>query len=332
VALTGHALAGHADGAREAGCDAFVTKPCLPDELVAEIRRMLAGWDPRPRGRTLDRARPTDISSTGTDKDCHGQGETPGKTKGARRPAAKPTRARKAAPKARPAERPARNQPAHGRRRLERVRLPAEPARSRPRPLRDPNAGKYVYCIVQSERPLSFGPLGIGSDPAEVHTVHYRDIAAVVSDTPMVVQDPTRDNVLAHQRVNETVMRDHTVIPMSFGTVFKTDDDIIELLRSAYDAFRDVLTKMEDKFEFGLKVLWDREQIIREIETEDEDIRRLKGEISSQKGSTYFARMQYGRLIDARCRRAPSATWRRSSRRCATSRSPRDRTSRSATG
>jgi hypothetical protein len=38
---------------------------------------------------------------------------------------------------------------------------------------------------------------------------------------------------------------------------------------------------------------------VREIEEEDEDIRRLKGEISSQKGSTYFARMQYGRLIDA---------------------------------
>ena len=41
VALTGHALAGHADGAREAGCDAFVTKPCLPDALVTEIKRLL---------------------------------------------------------------------------------------------------------------------------------------------------------------------------------------------------------------------------------------------------------------------------------------------------
>ncbi len=39
--------------------------------------------------------------------------------------------------------------------------------------------------------------------------------------------------------------------------------------------------------------------MIREIEDEDEDVRRLKGEISSQKGSTYFARMQYGRLMDA---------------------------------
>jgi two-component system, cell cycle response regulator DivK len=41
VALTGHALAGFAEGARQAGCDAFVTKPCLPDALVGEIRRLL---------------------------------------------------------------------------------------------------------------------------------------------------------------------------------------------------------------------------------------------------------------------------------------------------
>ena len=194
--------------------------------------------------------------------------------------------------------------PPGGRGKLERVRLRAQTTvkASRPGasgPADDVNEGKYVYCVIKSERPLSFGLLGIGPDPAEVHTVHYRDIAAIVSNTPMVVQDPTRDNVLAHQRVNETVMQQHTVIPMSFGTVFKTDDDIMELLRSAYDAFTDVLNKMQDKFEFGLKVLWDRDQIIREIEEEDEDIRRLKGEISTQKGSTYFARMQYGRLIDA---------------------------------
>jgi CheY-like chemotaxis protein len=41
VALTGHARGGHAEGARQAGCDSFGTKPCLPDALVAEIRRLL---------------------------------------------------------------------------------------------------------------------------------------------------------------------------------------------------------------------------------------------------------------------------------------------------
>jgi hypothetical protein len=216
-------------------------------------------------------------------------------------------KARRAAPAARRTAPAARQRaakaasPSPARGKLERVRMPA-PARQKPSPAAQAATeveGKYVYCIIKSDKPLGFGALGIGTEPSDVHTVNYRDIAAVVSNTPMVVQDPTRDNVLAHQRVNETVMQQHTVIPMSFGTVFKTDEDIIELLKSAYDAFTDVLNKMKDKFEFGLKVLWDRDQIIREIEEEDEDIRRLKGEIQSQKGSTYFARMQYGRMIDA---------------------------------
>ncbi|MGH9145770.1 MAG: GvpL/GvpF family gas vesicle protein [Vicinamibacterales bacterium] len=159
--------------------------------------------------------------------------------------------------------------------------------------------GKYVYCIIQSEKPLRFDAAGIADERAEVHTVGYRDLAAVVSDVPIGVVDSTRENVLAHERVNEIVMREHTVIPMSFGTIFKTRGDIVELLRSAQDAFGDVLNKMRDKMEFGLKVLWDRDSIIQEIEQEDEDINRLKKEIALQKGSTYFARMQYGRAIDA---------------------------------
>jgi CheY-like chemotaxis protein len=51
VALTGHALAGISEGARQAGCDAFVTKPCLPEDLVREIRRVLDGAS-RKAGRS----------------------------------------------------------------------------------------------------------------------------------------------------------------------------------------------------------------------------------------------------------------------------------------
>lgn len=45
IALTSHALEGFSEGAKAAGCDAFVTKPCLPEELVGEIRKMLKGFD-----------------------------------------------------------------------------------------------------------------------------------------------------------------------------------------------------------------------------------------------------------------------------------------------
>ena len=42
IALTAHALAERPrQGAREVGCDAVVTKPCLPKDLEAEVRRLL---------------------------------------------------------------------------------------------------------------------------------------------------------------------------------------------------------------------------------------------------------------------------------------------------
>src|SRR5438552_926099 len=53
VALTGHALAGISEGARNAGCDAFVTKPCLPEDLVKEIRKVLD----RPSANAMKKVR-----------------------------------------------------------------------------------------------------------------------------------------------------------------------------------------------------------------------------------------------------------------------------------
>ena len=41
VALTGHAMSTALDRARQAGCDRFVVKPALPDEVIAEVRQAL---------------------------------------------------------------------------------------------------------------------------------------------------------------------------------------------------------------------------------------------------------------------------------------------------
>ncbi len=162
-----------------------------------------------------------------------------------------------------------------------------------------PQEGKYVYCIVAADEPRSFGPMGIGGRGAEVYTINHNGLAAVVSDTPLVVYDPTRENVFAHEQVNETVMREFTVLPMAFGALFRTEDDIVELIRGTYDALRDVLAKMEGKVEFGLKVNWDRDQVIADLERENDEIRHLKEQITSRTtGSTYFARMQLGRIIE----------------------------------
>jgi hypothetical protein len=159
--------------------------------------------------------------------------------------------------------------------------------------------GKYVYCVIRTPSPRQFGGIGIGEGANPVYTVHHQDLAAVVSDTPIRIYDPTRENVLAHELVNETVMREFTVIPMSFGTIFRTKHDIVELLKASYKAFDDVLEKMRDRFEFGLKVLWDPDRIITRLEQHDEEIRRLRREITRDaESSAYSARVQLAPLVD----------------------------------
>src|SRR3954447_1942073 len=67
--------------------------------------------------------------------------------------------------------------------------------------------GTYVYCVGSAEL---FGPgrpslkgQAVGGPDVEVRTVEYGDLAAVVSDAPVMNYDITRDNLLAHQRVVE---------------------------------------------------------------------------------------------------------------------------------
>jgi two-component system cell cycle response regulator DivK len=47
VALSGHAVAQWSERARQAGFASFLTKPCLPDTLEAEILRVLNAGGPR---------------------------------------------------------------------------------------------------------------------------------------------------------------------------------------------------------------------------------------------------------------------------------------------
>lgn len=159
--------------------------------------------------------------------------------------------------------------------------------------------GRYVYGVIESRTQTGFGHSSIGGASEEVYTVHHGDLAAVVSRTPIFIFDPTRDNVLAHEHVVEAVMKSHTIIPMSFGTVFRTDEDVHEVLESIYPSLKDVLGQMSGKLEFGLKVTWDRERIIEELQRDHEEIHRFHQELTRRHlQSTYFARMHLGRMVD----------------------------------
>jgi hypothetical protein len=159
--------------------------------------------------------------------------------------------------------------------------------------------GRYVYCIVESEEPLDLGPLGIGTDDSPVYTVHHDNLAAVVSDTPLCPFTPTRENLLAHEIVNERIIRDRTAIPMSFGTILREEADVVALLRGAAPTLSEAFAALRGKIELGLTVVWDREKVVAELEAHDEAVQGLKDEIANERnGSTYFSRVQLGKLVE----------------------------------
>ncbi|HTJ41480.1 MAG TPA: response regulator [Kofleriaceae bacterium] len=51
IALTSHALIGSSDPAFQAGCDAFLARPCPPQRVLEEVKRMLRKSKPRPTAR-----------------------------------------------------------------------------------------------------------------------------------------------------------------------------------------------------------------------------------------------------------------------------------------
>lgn len=160
--------------------------------------------------------------------------------------------------------------------------------------------GKYIYCIIEANQPCSFGPLGIGERDDELYTIRFNNIAAVVSNSPIISYSISRENMLAHEKAIEEIMKKHTVLPVRFCTIAKDEEKIKKILEIEHDRFIDLLKNMEGKKELGLKAIFIEDVIYKEILEKHEDVRRLKEAISSEPpAKTYWQRMEVGRMVEA---------------------------------
>ena len=162
-----------------------------------------------------------------------------------------------------------------------------------------PLGGLYVYGIVRAGTPMHGASLEAAGRRAELGTVVCRDLAAVVSAICFDAAEraPTRESVLMHERVHQWLTKDHTVLPMAFGTVFDDRHELRSFLASAYDAFDQALTTLEGKVEYGLQVRYARGFSPAELEAGDRELRRLRDEIV--RTADHAARLEYGRRIEA---------------------------------
>jgi hypothetical protein len=83
----------------------------------------------------------------------------------------------------------------------------------------------YVYAIIPTGSPLIFDEVsGVDDEHDEVYTVPHRDIAAVISASPLadyrgLKRDEAVRYLVPHQRVVEVVMQSFPALPVKFGTV-----------------------------------------------------------------------------------------------------------------
>jgi len=159
--------------------------------------------------------------------------------------------------------------------------------------------GKYIYCIIDSDQPQSFGPLGIGGRGDELHTICFNGIAALVSDAPLGKYRVSRDNSLAHEKAIEMVMAEHAALPVRFATVAEDEEKVKRILKKEHDRFKDLLGRIADKIELGIKAIFKEGSIYKDILDKSEAIKALKEQISTlAPEKSHYQRMEIGRMVE----------------------------------
>lgn len=142
--------------------------------------------------------------------------------------------------------------------------------------------------------PFDFGPIGI--DSSHVITLHFRDIAAVISEAGSDRYE-ILDHGVSHQRVVEHIAEKHTILPMGFGHI-STEQDIISFLKQHYRTIKAAEMKISGMVELGIRAQWKMDAILEAIASENTAIATLRDQIKgrSEKDS-YRMQIDLGKRI-----------------------------------
>lgn len=173
------------------------------------------------------------------------------------------------------------------------------------------SVGSYLYCVAYSQ-PFTgsgsqFQATGVEGRPVRVIT--EGDLVAIVSDSPREQYDVTLDNVRAHEAVVEEAMQRADILPVSYGTVAGSDQEVQErLLQTESDTLRSQLEYVKNRVEMGVRALWEQDALFAQIVSQNSDIQALREQImGTSEEQTYDLRIQIGELTDAAIQRQREA-------------------------
>ncbi len=160
--------------------------------------------------------------------------------------------------------------------------------------------GQYLYAIIACAEPREFKARGIGEHGDVVHTMNYRRLAAVVSNSPNIEYENSRRNMMAHTLVLEEVMEQFTLLPVRFGTIAPDAGTIVtRLLASRYEEFTELLEQMRDRIELGLKAFWYEGAAFEEVVRDSDTLRRMRDALKGRSlEETYYERIRLGEEVE----------------------------------
>jgi hypothetical protein len=102
-----------------------------------------------------------------------------------------------------------------------------------------------------------------------------------------------------HEKAIEGVMKNAGVIPFKFATLFNTESNLKTMLSQHLEEFKDILIKLEDKEEWGVKIYCNSGKLKESLIQEDEQLLNIDKEInSSAPGKAYLLKKKKEELLN----------------------------------
>lgn len=160
--------------------------------------------------------------------------------------------------------------------------------------------GKYIYCIVENSDHPEFTSRNIGKEYSPLQTIRYKDIGAIISESPIMKYPLISDNYVAHQKVIEECQSFNlNPLPVRFGTIANDEQSIRTILERRYDELKLNLIQMQGKYELGLKVFWKDNVAYNEILQDNSYIQSERDRLQSMDpDKTYFQRIRIGEYVE----------------------------------
>jgi len=131
-----------------------------------------------------------------------------------------------------------------------------------------PGAARYLYGLIRTVEHRDFGSIGLEEhgERTRVYTIRVGSVGAVVSDHPVVERLlPLRANLEGHHRVIRDVMATVTILPMSFGHLAASDDEVRRLVMQHGQSIAAALDRIDGKAEMALRVEWDVDNVFEHL-------------------------------------------------------------------